>query len=243
MTLLEYFLGNERLRCEWHSEKNAVEPTSLMTSAQTKVWWRCEKGHEWQATPKSRISAGHNCPYCVGQLVMPGENDLATRFPEMIAFWDYELNGELRPSDVTPGSHKKVWWKCELGHSWQAPPFSRTRQRSTGCPYCTGIKVLAGFNDLETLRPKLAREWCQPLNGELKPTAVTLGSHKKVWWRCAEGHVWQANIFSRTKKKGAGCPVCAGVIKIRKAYRFESRPSASAVHRIKELCQSESNSV
>jgi hypothetical protein len=29
-------------------------------------------------------------------------------------------NGDLTPEDVTPGSHKKVWWVCEKGHEWQA---------------------------------------------------------------------------------------------------------------------------
>ena len=31
-------------------------------------------------------------------------------------------------------SNKKVWWKCELGHSWQASISHRTA--GTGCPHC-----------------------------------------------------------------------------------------------------------
>ena len=91
--------------------------------------------------------------------------------------------------------------------------FSRTRENGSRCPYCTGKQVLPGFNDLATLKPKVAKEWYQPLNGGLKPEDVTLGSNKKVWWQCGEGHVWQAFVYARGRKNGTGCPVCAGVAK------------------------------
>ena len=129
---------------------------------------------------------------------------------------DNDRNKALELSAITLGSHRKLWWRCEKGHSWQAMPFSRTKEKGSGCPYCTGKKVLVGFNDLQTLRPKLAKEWHRSLNGELEPSDVTLGSNKKVWWRCEEGHVWQAAVYSRTRARASGCPVCAGVVKTNK---------------------------
>ena len=84
---------------------------------------------------------------------------------------------------------------------------------NTRCPYCTGRKVLAGFNDLASLFPKLAKEWDAELNGPLRPTEVTSGSSRRVWWRCDHGHVWRAAIYSRTGPKKCGCPVCAVVVK------------------------------
>lgn len=33
-------------------------------------------------------------------------------------------------------------------------------------------------------------------------------SRIKYWWKCAEGHEWEANIDNR--KNGTGCPVCSG---------------------------------
>ena len=140
---------------------------------------------------------------------MPGENDLATLFPDIAAQWDAERNGSLRPDNVTPYSNKKVWWRCALGHEWQAVIASRAVERSA-CPYCTGRRVLAGFNDLATLHPKIAAQWDSTLNSGLTPEMVTPGSHKRVWWKCAEGHVWKTAIYSRTGKQKCGCPVCAG---------------------------------
>ena len=54
--------------------------------------------------------------------------------------------------------------------------------------------MLPGFNDLASQEPKVAAEWAQDLNGGLTPEMVTTGSHRRVWWRCPEGHVWRAVI-------------------------------------------------
>ena len=229
MTTLEHFLSLETA-FRWDAERNSgLDPGTLTPGSKRKAWWLCDQSHSWQAAVYSVIRDRCGCPYCTGKRAIPGENDLVTLKPKVADQWDYVRNGELDPRTVLPQSHEKVWWICELGHSWQAAPFSRTGARPAGCPYCTGRKVLAGFNDLETLKPKLAAEWYQPLNDGLKPTQVTLGCNKKVWWRCGEGHVWRAAIFARTKHRGTGCPVCAGVARARQIRYYETpRPGNSA---------------
>ena len=194
------------------SPRNRLPPTEYTVASHKKVWWVCEKGHEWESQIDTITVMGCGCPYCAGKRAIPGETDLATLRPDLMEEWDAEKN-TLDPKEITIGSHDKVWWKCKLGHRWQAAVFSRTRENAAGCPYCTGRLVLPGFNDLATLKPKLADEWYQPLNGDLTPDKVTLGSNKKVWWQCREGHVWQAFIYARTKPNGTGCPVCAGTVK------------------------------
>lgn len=82
-----------------------------------------------------------------GRVIIPGENDMASLFPELAREWNPEKNGTLRPSQVTPASKRRVWWICPLGHTYAAAVGARTGQGS-GCPYCAGKKVLAGFNDL-----------------------------------------------------------------------------------------------
>ena len=65
------------------------------------------------------------------------------------------------PSKVLFGSGKKYEWKCQKKHIWIESCNNRTnpnRSENAGCPYCANKKVLSGFNDLETLYPKLARE-------------------------------------------------------------------------------------
>ena len=55
--------------------------------------------------------------------------------------------------------------------------------------------------------PDLAKEW-SPKNEDLTPEDVTVGSHKKVWWKGRCGHEWQAVVKNRVK--GSGCPYCSG---------------------------------
>ena len=67
--------------------------------------------------------------------------------------------------------------------------------------------VLKGYNDLQAVNPSLTKEWNYEKNNGLTPVDVTPNSHKKVWWKCGNGHEWQAAIGNR--HKGNGCPQCA----------------------------------
>ena len=112
-------------------------------------------------------------------------NSLSAVHPELIAEWS-EKNLPLTPDNVTFGSNKKVWWKGACGHEWE----TSVKARSNGekCPICSGARVVAGINDLSTLKPELASEWSE--ENEIKPTEVSIGSHKKVIWKCKLGHEW-----------------------------------------------------
>ena len=190
---------------EWNYEKNKnLKPEHFSIHSGKKVWWICSKGHEWQAVIDSR-SKGVGCPYCANRKTLKGYNDLQTINPELAKEWNYEKNNGLTPADVTPNSGKKVWWKCDRGHEWQAT--TNDRSRGCGCPYCSGNKVLKGYNDLTTVNPKLAQDWNYERNYKLLPENFTANSNKKVWWKCNRGHEWSAVIANRNI--GRGCPICA----------------------------------
>ena len=99
---------------------------------------------------------------------------------ELMAEWNWEKNADISPSQLTIGSGQKVWWKCNKGHQWFASIINRSKIGSN-CPYCSGKKVLKGFNDLQTVNPILATEWNYEKNNGFTPTDVTSGSNKKVW--------------------------------------------------------------
>ncbi len=133
-------------------------------------------------------------------------NSLLFTNPTLAQEWNYEKNGSLKPENITANSHKLVWWRCEKGHEWQAT--IKNRNKGASCPICSNQKVLLGYNDLASVNPELASEWNYDKNGHLKPENFTVGSEKKVWWRCDKGHEWQAQIKSR--HTGSGCPYCVG---------------------------------
>lgn len=204
----KYLNEYEDLIKEWNWEKNnssGLDPTLLSGGTSKKAWWRCQYGHEWSCRIVDRVSKGSGCPICSNKKILVGFNDLATVAPQLAQEWHPTKNEELCPEHFSCGSNHKVWWRCPLGHEWKAGISER--YSGTGCPYCSGKKVLAGFNDLATTNPELAAEWHSTKNGELRPTMFREGSSQKVWWLGACGHEWQAIIGNR--KNGSGCPICA----------------------------------
>lgn len=93
-------------------------------------------------------------PYCGDRKALKGYNDPRTTHPKIAREWNKERNGDLKPTDVIASSNKRVWWKCKEGHEWSGLIASRARKGKAdpGCPYCSGRKVLAGYNDLATIR-------------------------------------------------------------------------------------------
>jgi len=128
---------------EWHPTKNGgLSPDKVTPFSNRRVWWMCEKGHEYRAAVSHRTQERSNCPYCKGRKVLAGFNDLATKEPLIAAQWYSELNGALTPQMVTAASHKKVWWQCSDGHVWKATIASRTGTKKSGCPVCAGkVKI------------------------------------------------------------------------------------------------------
>jgi len=191
---------------EWHPTLNGtLTPNKVLANSQRKVWWQCTQGHAWETSPINRVRK-RGCPYCAARKPSQGENDLASRMPELAKQWHPTKNGALTPADVTLGSVKKVWWLCEKGHEWETKVDNRTS--GLGCPVCSGKKVLPGYNDLLSQSPEIAKQWHPTKNGDLLPDQLTVRSNKAVWWQCAQGHVWKATVEARTY--GSGCPACTG---------------------------------
>jgi hypothetical protein len=195
-----------RIAKEWDYKKNGkLRPEQFSIGADVKIWWKCRKcNHSWSAVMYSRKNSG--CPACAGNILKPGVNDLQTVNPKLALEWDAERNGSVTPGNVAANKNKKAWWKCALGHSWQAAIHSRNNGR--GCPYCSNRKLLPGFNDLLTVAPELAVEWHYVKNKGLRPEDVLAGSHQTVWWLCKSGHEWEAQIVNRLR--GSGCPYDSG---------------------------------
>ena len=97
--------------------------------------------------------------------------NFAEMHPELASEFS-ERNLPLMASDITYGSNKKYWWSGKCGHEWLASP--KSRHSGEGCPYCAGMRVLEGFNDLASVRLELVDEW----SSEIEPLCSTLISEK-----------------------------------------------------------------
>ena len=190
---------------EWDYEKNEMSPNEVTNGKRDKVWWLCKKGHSYNMHIYSRVLQNSGCPYCSGRYAIKGENDLATTHHHLLKEWDYSKN-IIKPDEILAGSSKNAWWICSVGHSYECRIGHHTSNK-VGCPYCSGQKVLEGYNDLCTTHPELVKEWNYSKNIK-SPKEFSKGSNIKVWWVCRYGHEWEANVNHRAR--GQGCPICSG---------------------------------
>jgi len=203
---------NPNLVLEWQSENNSgVAAKDVNITDKTTIrFWTCQNNltHVWPAPIVNRRRSG--CPVCAGKLVLPGVNDLNTTHPSLAA---QAVDKEVI-TKITYGSSKKIVWQDTHSHQWSASPKDRVKY-NTGCPYCSipAHKILAGFNDIKTLRPDLFSEWDHKSNTENKRDYLTIGVNysKKVAWTCKNNseHLWEATPHSRNIAH-SGCPICAG---------------------------------
>lgn len=140
--------------------------------------------------------------------VREGIDDLETTYPHLAKEWHATLNAGLLPSEVLPGSNRKVYWQClKCNYIWKAQINNRAKL-GRGCPCCANKVVVKGINDLATTHPEIAAEWYQPLNGDTTPHDITHGCGNKYHWICPRGHVYTATVLHRTSGAGTRCPVC-----------------------------------
>ena len=131
---------------EWNYKKNnGLLPQDCTICSGKKVWWivhfddqRTGKKFifEWKDSIAHRTKEHRGCPYLSGQKLYKGFNDLETLFPNIAKLLHPSLNNQLKASNLSPGSDKKVFWKCpHCGEAFERCIGSMTRRKSY-CPHC-----------------------------------------------------------------------------------------------------------
>ena len=178
----------------WDYEKNGeLRPSFFTGGSGKKVWWKCEKGHSYLASIYNHCTLKHACPYCSGNLVDTGKNDLTHTHPEILKYWDYSKN-TISPSDVMPGSGKKAFWKCEKGHEFIRP--IRDMVSLNRCIICnkfgnrrtTGKAVVCYDLNLNCIKEyESAAAAARDLN--VHPSAISMCCNEKR--KKAYGYIWK----------------------------------------------------
>ena len=203
---------------EFDAQKNGISADNIAVSSNKKMWWKCSVcGYEWQSKVNNRTSSlKTGCPQCARvqnkqgnkkrENLVAKNGSLLDHYPELCQEWDYDKN-EIKPTEVSSGSVKKVWWICNSGHHYQSCINHRTSKKKTGCPYCANKKVLVGYNDLATTHPHLLKEWCYEKN-TIKPTEILVGSERKIWWKCYYCSLEYESSPEKRANKPLGCVLC-----------------------------------
>lgn len=207
MKIKKLLIDNEKLMSEWDYEKNKdIDLSKITFSSSKKFWWKCSEGHSYYSSVASR-NAGGGCPICSGHKVLLGYNDLFTVCPNLKNEWDFN-NNSLNPYELTAGSNKIANWTCKKNHSFSMKISHR--KDGHGCPFCAGIKILQGFNDLETWCNQnnniVLKKWNYKRNNIL-PSKCSRTSKTKVWWKCNIcGYEYQNSICNEVSN--IYCPQC-----------------------------------
>lgn len=217
------------IAAQWHPTKNnGLSPQEVIAGTAKQATWLGECGHEWEARINARTKQKQNCPYCFGNKVIAGVNDLASQYPEIAKQWHSSRNSKF-PAEVHKNSQTKYWWVGDCGHEWETSVHMRT-QRKSGCTKCnirggnmrktffadapkSEIKkvirrVKPGVNDLATVSPDVAKQWHPTKNGSFLAHQVAAFSQEKAWWLGECGHEWRNPIVTQTRK--GNCPYCTG---------------------------------
>jgi DNA-directed RNA polymerase subunit RPC12/RpoP len=127
-----------QLAREWHRKANeSFRPSSVTAESHRAAWWRCSTCHyEWRTAIRYRALLGTGCPACAGKVALPGRT-----FADVVRIrpGEWSSRNELRPSELLPYSHRRVWRRClRCGEEWQQPVQSWTsiaaRRLSVGPP-------------------------------------------------------------------------------------------------------------
>lgn len=138
----------------------------------TNVWWKCARGHEWEASPNNRAkgglsgqTSGSGCPYCAGKRPIVGETDLLTNRPDIASQW--HPDNRAGPESFTTFSGHKALWKCDFDHEWESTICNRTKG-GNGCPHCARrsasqieLNVLCSLSRYTEVRSRVAVDGMQ----------------------------------------------------------------------------------
>ena len=179
---------------EWHPSKNKpLTPNSVAPFSEKSVWWKCKKGHEWEALIKLRSEGYKICKVCETKEKASKlkKYNLETEFPDIAKEWHPSKNGSAKPSDFTPKNQNFVWWKCKKGHEWNQKISRRTSKEQT-CKSCKSILYS---------HPEIAKEWHPTKNGKKDVLDFSYGSEEYVWWIDDEGFEWESSCLKRVGSK------------------------------------------
>ena len=98
---------NEQFMQEVKSLGTGVKPLGKYQGSRIFMPFECSLGHIWDSTPHD-VLEGYGCPYCAGQRVLKGYNDLWTTDPDVAKM----LADPSIGYKISRGSNQEVEWVC-----------------------------------------------------------------------------------------------------------------------------------
>ena len=151
-----------QFRQEVEALGTGIVPMEEYKGTHERMPFMCKEGHVWPSTPHD-ILDGYGCPFCAGNAVLKGYNDLWTTNPEMAQM----LRDPNVGYKISRGSHREVEWICPTcGFPKKSTP-KQVAMYGLACSRCSdGISypnrlIVALLEQLKisTFYPEWSPEW------------------------------------------------------------------------------------
>ncbi|MDG6220747.1 MAG: hypothetical protein QCI38_04780, partial [Candidatus Thermoplasmatota archaeon] len=162
----------------------------------TKLLWRCNKGHEWWATPNNVKDRKTWCKECS----TTSKRECSKLSIDDMRKIAHERGGECLSKEYK-NNKTKLLWRCNKGHEWWAQPSSIVNQE-TWCPECSSSER----KEIRSLGIKTMQEIAHERGGECLSKEYK-NNKTKLLWRCNKGHEWWATP-GKIKNNRLWCPEC-----------------------------------
>lgn len=185
-------------------------PKEIPSGSNKVKTWKCPKtGFKWRTTVHNRLKGSEESPFISGRKVVQGFNDISTTHPEHARLWS--KNNTLLPTEVSHASNKKALWICPIsGIEYEQVIAQRTKSDPRYSPISNNQLIIAGYNDIFTVRPDL-KEFFSDKN-DINPDEISVSSHKVVLWTCNKNkdHEFYCKVsdFTRGDERKINCPLC-----------------------------------
>ena len=109
-----------------------ITPMEEYKGSHKRMSFMCKKGHIWSSTPHE-ILAGYGCPFCAGNAVLKGYNDLWTTNPEIAQM----LKNPSIGYEISRGSNREVDWLCPNCNTVKTSSPHQVFEHGIACPRCS----------------------------------------------------------------------------------------------------------
>ena len=195
---------NSELAKEW-SDNNDLKASEVLPTSSSRALWICPTCHsEYSAIIRERKLGDDSCSYCRQTKLLKEFASLWAVNPELAKEWSTK---NLKKADeVLSISCDRVLWICPTCHGEYSAIIRDRQVGDDACPYCRNIKVLAGYNSLQDIKPELVCEW-SPHNDK-KANEVLPTSSSRVKWVCPTCKGEYSAIIRDRKVGDDACPYC-----------------------------------
>jgi len=204
----------------WSDKNGDIKPRHVFKSANTKYWFDCDCGHEFNSTLSQITSLQSSwCSYCANKLCE--KEDCKTCFEKSFAshekskYWSDK--NIITPRKVSKRTHEKYWFNCICGHHFKKK-IEHITENNSWCPYCciTTQKLCDNKECKKCYENSFAsheksKYWSEKnvdKNGNIiNPRHVVKGSGNKYYFKCEYNHDFNSSLDKISGRNG-WCPIC-----------------------------------